>query len=75
MIIPDNAGIISSVVYGPDQRTLIMSETQNVLFTTHAPMEISKDEVCEHLHHIKSNVLLVSPQAEVELLDVYVTTM
>ena len=73
MIISDQIGIISSVVYGPDQRTCIMPRTQNVLFTTYAPVGINHDTVLEHLHHIESNVLLVAPEAEVEILDVYGT--
>ncbi|MFC1983075.1 phenylalanine--tRNA ligase beta subunit-related protein [Chloroflexota bacterium] len=74
MIISDKAGIISSVAYGPDQRTRIVTGTQNVLFTTYAPTGIMHDAVREHLHHIESNVLLVAPEAKVEILDVYGTS-
>jgi len=73
MMISDKAGIISSVVYGPDQRTRIVPGTQNVLFTTYAPNGITHDAVRIHLHNIESNVLLVAPEAEVEMLDVYGT--
>ena len=73
MIISDQVGIISSVVYGPDQRTRIVSETRNVLFTTYAPTGITHDAVRKHLHHIESNVLLVAPEAKMEMLDVYGT--
>jgi len=73
MMISDKAGIISSVVYGPDQRTRIVPGTHNVLFTTYAPNGITHDAVRKHLHNIESNVLLVAPEAEVEMLDVYGT--
>jgi len=71
MMISDKAGIISSVVYGPDQRTRITPGTRDVLFTTYAPSGITHDAVREHLQHIRSNVLLITPEAETEMLDVY----
>jgi DNA/RNA-binding domain of Phe-tRNA-synthetase-like protein len=73
MMISDREGIISSIVYGPDQRTQIMPGTQDVLFTTYAPAGITHDAVREHLQHIRSNVLLITPEAETEMLDVYGT--
>jgi DNA/RNA-binding domain of Phe-tRNA-synthetase-like protein len=71
MMTSDREGIISSVVYGPDQRTRITSETRDVLFTTYAPSGVTPAAVREHLEHIRSNVLLVAPEAETEILDVY----
>jgi len=74
MMISDRAGIISSIVYGPDYRTQIKPETRNVLFTTYAPPGVMHESVYEHLKHIQANVLLVAEEAEVELLHVYGTT-
>jgi DNA/RNA-binding domain of Phe-tRNA-synthetase-like protein len=71
MMISDKAGIISSVVYGPDQRTCITTGTRDVLFTTYAPTGITPAAVREHLQHIRSNVLLIAPEAKTEMLDVY----
>ena len=71
MMISDRAGIISSVVYGPDQRTRITPGTRNVIFTTYAPTGVTHDAVREHLQHIRSNILLITPEAETEMLDVY----
>ena len=73
MIIADRAGIISSIVYGPDYRTQIKPGTQNVLFTTYAPPGITQESVYKHLKHIQDNVLIVAEEAEVELLHVYGT--
>ena len=73
MMISDRAGIISSVVYGPDQRTRITPGTRDALFTTYAPTGITRDAVREHLKHIRSNVLLITPEAKTEMLDVYPT--
>jgi DNA/RNA-binding domain of Phe-tRNA-synthetase-like protein len=71
MIISDREGVISSIIYGPDQRTQITPDTQNVIFTVYAPPGIDGQTVVEHLQHIKENVLIFSPQAAVELLKVY----
>jgi DNA/RNA-binding domain of Phe-tRNA-synthetase-like protein len=73
MMIADAQGVISSVIYGPDRRTQITSETRQVLFTVYAPPGIRKQAVYDHLQDIQSNVLLVAPEAQVELLEVYGT--
>ena len=71
MMISDQAGVISSIVHGPDQRTQITPETRNVIFTVYAPTGISEQSVAQHLQGIKENVLLFAPQAQVELFQIY----
>lgn len=71
MMISDQEGVISSIVYGPDQRTQITPNTQNVIFTVYAPPGIDEQTVTEHLQHIRDNVLVFAPQAQVKLLKVY----
>jgi DNA/RNA-binding domain of Phe-tRNA-synthetase-like protein len=71
MMIRDQTGVISSIIYGPDQRTQITPETRNVVFTAYAPPGIQEQTVKEHLLHIQENVMLFAPQAQVELLDVF----
>lgn len=71
MMISDQEGVISSIVYGPDQRTQITPNTQNVIFTVYAPPGIDEQTVTEHLQHIRDNVLVFASQAQVELLKVY----
>ncbi|HMB23811.1 MAG: phenylalanine--tRNA ligase beta subunit-related protein [Chloroflexota bacterium] len=71
MLISDREGVISSIVYGPDQRTQITPATQNVIFTVYAPPGIAEQNVLEHLQHIKDYVLIFAPQSQVELLKVY----
>jgi DNA/RNA-binding domain of Phe-tRNA-synthetase-like protein len=71
MMIRDQEGVISSIVYGPDQRTQITPDTQNAVFTAYAPPGIDAQVVVEHLQHIHENVMLFAPQAQVELLKVY----
>lgn len=71
MIIRDQVGVISSIIYGPDRRTQITSETRNVVFTVYAPPGIDEQTVTDHLQHITENVMVFSSQAKVELLEVY----
>jgi DNA/RNA-binding domain of Phe-tRNA-synthetase-like protein len=71
MFIRDQSGVISSIIYGPDQRTQITPETRNVVFTVYAPPGIEAQSVKDHLLHIHENVMVFAPQAQVELLDIY----
>jgi DNA/RNA-binding domain of Phe-tRNA-synthetase-like protein len=71
MLIRDQNGVISSIIYGPDRRTQITPETRNVVFTVYAPPGIDGQIVRRHLLHIQENVMIFAPQAQVELLHVY----
>jgi DNA/RNA-binding domain of Phe-tRNA-synthetase-like protein len=71
MLMADESGVISSILYGPDQRTQINEKTRNVLFAVYAPEGIGAEETRQHLKDICENVLLVSPSAQVELLEVF----
>jgi len=71
MMIADGQGVISSVLYGPDQRTRIVPATRRVLFTVYAPAGIEEQALRQHLQDIQSNVRLIAPEAETELLEVY----
>jgi len=71
MTISDKAGIISNIIYGPDQRTQITESTRNVVFTVYAPAGIDEQLIIGHLEDMRDYVLVVAPEAEVELLDVF----
>jgi len=71
MLIRDREGIISSVIYGPDQRTQITPQTRNAVFTAYAPSGISEETVANHLREIRQNVALIAPNAGIELLQVF----
>lgn len=70
MMMADRAGVISSIVYGPDQRTQITAHTHNVLFAVYAPAGISGLAVQIHLQDIRDYVHIVSPAATVKALQV-----
>jgi len=71
MIISDGRGIMSNIIYGPDQRTQIRPDTHNVIYTTYAPAGIQADSVTRHLKDIEGFVRMFSPQARTELLQVF----
>lgn len=70
MYIRDQEGILSSVIYGPDQRTQILPDTNQAVFTTYGPLGISKAQVQEQLEILESFIKLFSPDAERDLLVV-----
>jgi DNA/RNA-binding domain of Phe-tRNA-synthetase-like protein len=73
MMIADSVAVISSVIYGPDRRTMITAATKRVLFTVYAVPGIGEQTVRQHLEGIEANIRLVSPDAQLELLEVYGT--
>lgn len=66
MMMADRRGVIASVIYGPDHRTRITPDTRNVFFVVYAPAGIGEARVRRHLEEIRSNVLLIAPEAEAE---------
>ena len=70
MCIRDATGIISSIVYGPDDRTRLGESTHNALFTTYAPSGIGSDAVTQHLEALAANVRVVAPDSVIESLEV-----
>ncbi len=71
MMITDAEGIVSSILYGPDQRTQITAQTRNVVFTVYAPNGIEVPTIEQHLLGLRDNVLIIAPDARVELLDIF----
>jgi len=75
MYIADAKGVLSSIIYGPDQRTKIGAETRSALFTVYAPAGIAPEDVIAHLKTIRDLAILISPEAQVEELKVYSTAV
>jgi DNA/RNA-binding domain of Phe-tRNA-synthetase-like protein len=66
MCIADRQGVISSIVYGPDQRTRIAENTRAVLFTVYGVPGIGREAIEAHLADLAENVRLVSRETRVE---------
>lgn len=71
MFISDAAGVISSIIYGPDQRTRIQPGTQAAVYTVYAPPGIGAQAVQGHLENLRDFVLAAFPQARPARLEVY----
>jgi DNA/RNA-binding domain of Phe-tRNA-synthetase-like protein len=71
MLIRDGEGVVSSILYGPDQRTRIHPRTKGAVFTVYAPSGISDAAVQKHMRDIQRYVMLIAPQAETELIRVF----
>ncbi len=71
MMISDAKGIISTIIYGPDQPSQIKLSTRNVVYTTYAPTGINTLAVRDHLNDIEHYVHLFSPEMQTELLEVF----
>jgi DNA/RNA-binding domain of Phe-tRNA-synthetase-like protein len=70
MAIRDGRGVISCILYGPDNRTPITAETQDLLFTVYAPAGIGTESVRSHLEDIQRYVRVVAPDVTTETLAV-----
>lgn len=70
LFMQDEAGVISSIVYGPDARTQISAATTRALFAVYAPPGVGAERVNAHLERILEYVRVVSPQAQVLLKQV-----
>lgn len=66
MYIHDNAGVLSSILYGPAARARITPETRRVLFTVYAPAGVGLEGLKGHLGRLKDNAWIVAPEAAVE---------
>ena len=71
MLMADGRGVISSVLYGPDERTRITPETRQVLFAVYAPPGIAAPAIARHLEELQAAVRLFAPDAETGALEVY----
>jgi DNA/RNA-binding domain of Phe-tRNA-synthetase-like protein len=71
MFIADGQGVVSSIVYGPDRRTRIVSETRHAVFTAYAPAGIGAEAVRAHLATIRGHVSSFAPAAAVAHEQVY----
>lgn len=65
MFMRDGEGVISSVIYGPDRRTMLHPLSRNALFCAYAPEGVGEDAVRSHLEALARNVLLLCPNARV----------
>ena len=68
MFLSDREGILSSVLYGPDDRSYITSNTSRALFTSYGVTSITPDTLELHLLEIAALVLVFCPESTRERL-------
>lgn len=70
MFMRDEMGVLTSVVRGPAAYGLVTAETTRVAVCVYAPAGIGAEAVTAHLEAIGANMRLISPAAEIALLEV-----
>jgi DNA/RNA-binding domain of Phe-tRNA-synthetase-like protein len=70
MAIRDTAGILSAVIYGPDERTRLRPETESVIFTAYAPAGVDDAALEEHLGKLERLVRAGSPGAATDFVKI-----
>ncbi len=71
MMMTDGNGIISSIIYGPDHETQIKKSTQHVIYVVYAPPGIKEKSLNDHLQDLCQYVLVISPDAVLELQQIH----
>ncbi len=67
MMISDQSGVISSILYGPDLRTRVTPSTSELLITVYAPAGVNRADIIGHFQDIERLVSLVSPSCTTSL--------
>jgi DNA/RNA-binding domain of Phe-tRNA-synthetase-like protein len=70
MLMADAAGIVSSVLRGPDRRTRITPQTRRAAFAVYAPAGVGEETVRRHFDDLRAHVELIAPHARTEALVV-----
>ncbi len=71
MLMKDGNGVISSIIYGPDNLTQIKNNTKNVLYVVYAPPGVKEELLEQHLQDISQYTGIASPGALPELNKIY----
>lgn len=71
MLMRDRAGIVSSVLCGPDDRTRITAATTRALFVAYVPPGVDRLLVERHLDDISANIKLLAPAARTDYCRIF----
>jgi DNA/RNA-binding domain of Phe-tRNA-synthetase-like protein len=71
MFVRDMKGVISSIIYGPDSRTRISSDTSEAMIVVYAPPGIARGWIDHHFDSIFSLAENVSMQPEIIFRSIY----
>ena len=71
LMICDGAGVISSILRGPDQKTRITGTTTDVVFTLYAPPGVEETQLLPALETLATRVRVCAPGAKTAHLSIY----
>ncbi len=71
MMMADKVGIISSIIYGPDSRTRISQNTEDVIYKVYGPPGISEIRLRQHLDDIHHYIQFITPNVLLDEFMVY----
>jgi DNA/RNA-binding domain of Phe-tRNA-synthetase-like protein len=71
MMMLDGSDIVCTILLGQDKRTAISEKTRRALYVAYAPTGVPVAAVQIQLELIRDYILLVAPEAEIEMLEVH----
>ena len=71
MMVSDQTGVISSVIYGPDKRTCVTPLTSKILIVVYAPVGIDRESIISHFKDIENLIRKVSPDCKMAMRTVF----
>ena len=71
MMVSDQAGVISSVIYGPDKRTCVTPSTSKILIVVYAPVGIERESIISHFIDIEELIRKISPEIKMTMRSVF----
>lgn len=71
MMVSDQTGVISSVIYGPDERTRVTPSTSRILIVVYAPDGISRESIFSHFKDLENLIGRISPDCKITLRSVF----
>ena len=63
MFLSDQKGILSSIIYGPDDRSFITPVTTRAFFSVYGAPSVPSWQIRDHLEEIGELVAVLSPEA------------
>lgn len=66
LFMTDQEGIISSIIYGPDERTRVSSNSTEALYAIYAPPGISRQQIENHILYIRKTIDRLSEGSSVQ---------
>ena len=71
MMVSDQMGVISSVIYGPDKRTCVTPSTSKILIVVYAPNGIDRESIISHFIDIEKLIRKISPEYKMTMRSVF----